>query len=70
MRLVALKRVFLSKARAVITRYVEFGRERSAKVAFKDLSKHLLDDVGQANYHERRELDRTLLAISTDPFRQ
>lgn len=69
MQLFALKRVFVSLARAMIARFIEIRRERRARVALKDLSQHLLEDIGQGHYYERRELDRNQPGKSADYFR-
>ena len=70
MQFLALKRVLVSSARAAVSRFLEIRRARRARVALKDLSQHLLEDIGQSSYYERRELDRNQFASSTDPFRQ
>ena len=70
MQFLAIKRVFMSATRGATERFRDFRRERRARVALKDLSQHLLDDIGQADYYERRELDQDEFANSIDPFRR
>jgi uncharacterized protein YjiS (DUF1127 family) len=69
MQFPAFKRILLSATRAAIARFREIRRERRARAALKDLSQHLLEDIGQASYYERRELDRGQRGNSADLFR-
>lgn len=70
MKLLAFKHILISALRATTERIQEFRRERRARMALKDLSHHLLEDIGQLDYYERREVDRDRFASSTDPFKQ
>jgi uncharacterized protein YjiS (DUF1127 family) len=69
MKISALKRIIASATGTAIARFREIRRERRTRVALKDLSRHLLKDIGQSHYHERKELDHNQLGKSTDDFR-
>ena len=47
-----------SLARATIGKFLAARRKRKAELGLKDLSPHILRDIGQGAYQERRELDR------------
>ncbi len=70
MRFLAFKLILVSARRTATERILEFRRERRARMALKDLSHHLLEDIGQLDYYERREVARDRFASSTDPFKQ
>ena len=60
----AIKLLFVSKTRAAIAQLREIRRERRARAALKDLSQHLLADIGQGHYGERKELEQDQLGRS------
>lgn len=69
MRFLAFKPILMSAGRAATYRLLEFLRDRRARVALKDLPQRLLEDIGQLDYYERRQVERDKSAGSTDPFK-
>jgi len=70
MRFLAFKLILVSARRAAAERIMEFRRGRRARIALEDLPHRLLEDIGQLDYYERRQVDRDRFASSTDPFKQ
>ncbi len=56
--------MLVSRTRAVISRFRNNWRKRRAETGLKDLSQHLLRDIGQDEYHDRRVFERKRIANS------
>lgn len=60
--------MFASRARAVIARFRAAWRKRRAETGLKDLPQHLLRDIGQSEYNDRRTFERKRTANSIHHF--
>jgi len=68
MRYRKFQAMLVSRIRAAIARFRSNWWKRRAETGLKDLSQHLLKDIGQDEYHDRRTFERKRTANSMHRF--